>query len=110
MEDENMIVKSTDSKKKEFLGVSFDVLAVGEKSMVTKMNFCKGDIVRAHAHANEQSGYVVSGRLRIKFGKFNEVLEPGDSYSIPENAKHSMEVLETGTVIDFFSPPRRDYM
>ena len=39
MEDDNMIVKSADSKKKEFLGISFDMLAVGEKSMVTKMNF-----------------------------------------------------------------------
>ena len=110
MEDNYMIVKSADSKKKEFLGISFDVLAVGEKSMVTKMNFCKGDLVRSHAHPNEQSGYVVSGRLRFKFGEFDEVLEPGDSYSIPENVKHTIEVLETGTVIDFFSPPRKDYM
>ena len=105
-----MIVKSADSKKKEFLGISFDVLAVGEKSMVTKMNFSKGDKVTSHAHPNEQSGYVVSGRLRFKFGEFDEILEPGDSYSIPENVKHTIEVLETGTVIDFFSPPRKDYM
>ena len=40
-----MIVKSGDAKKKELLGVSFDVLAVGEISMVTKMNFKKGDII-----------------------------------------------------------------
>ncbi len=44
------------------------------------------------------------------FGEFDEVLEPGDSYSIPENVKHTIEVLETGTVIDFFSPPRKDYL
>lgn len=105
-----MILKSADCKKKEFLGVSFDVLAVGEKSMVTKMDFRKGDLVRSHAHPNEQSGYVISGKLRFKFGNFDEVLESGDSYSIPENVKHSIEVLETGTVIDFFSPPRKDYM
>lgn len=41
-------------------------------------------------------------RERFKFGEFDEVLEQGDSYSIPENVKHSMEVLETGTVINFF--------
>lgn len=67
-----MIIKSADSKNKEFLGISSDVLAVGEKSMVTKMNFRKGDLVRSHAHPNEQSGYVVSGRLRFKFGEFDE--------------------------------------
>ena len=105
-----MIVKSEDARKKEFLGVSFDVLAVGEMSMVTKMNFKKGDIVPFHRHSNEQSGYVVSGQLRFIFGDFDEVLKPGDSYSIPANVKHSIEVIETGTVIDFFVPPRKDYL
>ena len=34
-----MIVKSADSKKKEFLGISFDVLAVGEKLYGYKNEF-----------------------------------------------------------------------
>ena len=105
-----MIVKSADAKAKEFLGVSFDVLAVGHMSMVTKMNFRKGDIVPFHRHSNEQSGYVISGRLRFKFGDFDEILKPGDTYSIPANLKHSIAVIETGTMIDFFVPPRKDYL
>ena len=105
-----MIVKSENARKKKFLGVSFDVLAVGEMSMVTKMNFKKGDNVPFHRHANEQSGYVISGKLRFVFGDFDEILEAGDTYSIPANAKHSIEVIETGTVIDFFVPPRNDYL
>jgi quercetin dioxygenase-like cupin family protein len=105
-----MIVKSADAKKKEFLGVSFDVLAVGEMSMVTKMNFKKGDSVPFHRHSNEQSGYVITGKLRFIFGDFDETLNPGDTYSIPANVKHSIEVIETGTVIDFFVPPRKDYL
>ncbi len=105
-----MIVKADEAVEKNFLGVSFDVLAVGEKSMVTKMKFKKGDVIPSHAHPNEQSGYVVSGKIRFKFSGFDEILEYGDSYSIPSNVKHSMEVLETGLVIDFFSPPRKDYL
>ena len=105
-----MIVKAADAKKKEFLGVSFDVLAVGKLSMVTKMNFKKGDIVPFHRHSNEQSGYVLSGKLRFIFGDFDEVLKPGDTYSIPANVNHAIEVIETGKVIDFFVPPRKDYL
>ena len=105
-----MIVKSGDGRKKEFLGVSFDVLAVGKKSMVTKMNFKKGDSVPLHRHANEQSGYIISGKLRFTFGEFDEILEAGDTYSIPADVKHAIEVIETGTVIDFFTPPRKDYL
>jgi len=33
-----MIVKSENAKNRQFKGVSFDVLAVGQKSMVTRMN------------------------------------------------------------------------
>ncbi len=66
-----MIVKSGEGKTKEFLGVSFDVLAVGEMSMVTKMNF-KRDIVPLHRHSNEQSGFVISGKLRFIFGQFDD--------------------------------------
>ena len=34
----------------------------------------------------------------------------GDTYSIPAGVKHAIEVIETGTVIDFFTPPRKDYL
>lgn len=54
-----MITKKKNGQPRQFKGVAFDVLAVGQKSMVTKMNFKKGDIVPVHSHPNEQSGYVI---------------------------------------------------
>jgi quercetin dioxygenase-like cupin family protein len=105
-----MIVKKVDAKPHQFKGISFDVLAVGEKSMVTKMKYKVGDKVPPHAHPNEQSGYVISGQYRIKYPYRNEILNPGDSYSIPENIVHSWEVIEGGEVIDVFTPPREDYL
>jgi len=85
------------------------VLAVGKSSMVTKMIYENGDKVPVHSHPNEQSGYVISGEHIIRFKGFNEVLKPGDSYSIPENTDHSWEVIQRGEVIDVFTPPRPDY-
>jgi len=105
-----MIVKSENAKNRQFKGVSFDVLAVGQKSMVTRMNYRVGDKVPLHSHPNEQSGYVISGKYRIKYQDINEVLNSGDSYSVPENVEHSWEVLEDGEVIDTFIPPRQDYL
>jgi len=105
-----MIVKSENAKNRQFKGVSFDVLAVGQKSMVTRMNYSVGDNVPLHSHPNEQSGYVISGKYRIKFQNINEILYPGDSYVIPENVEHSWEVIEGGEVIDTFVPPRLDYL
>lgn len=105
-----MIVKSVNAKKRTFKGVNFDVLAVGLISMVTKMNYKIGDNVPKHSHPNEQSGYVISGKYRIQYQNYNEILLPGDSYSIPDNIEHSMEVIEAGEVIDVFTPIRKDYL
>jgi quercetin dioxygenase-like cupin family protein len=105
-----MITKKENGKNKQFKGVSFEVLAVGQKSLVTKMNYKVGDNVSLHSHPNEQSGYVISGKYRIKYQNISEILTSGDSYSIPENIEHSCEVLEEGVVIDIFVPPRQDYL
>ena len=105
-----MIIKKENAVQKQFKGVTFDVLAVGQKSMVTKMNYKVGDKVPLHAHPNEQSGYVISGKYKILYQDVNEILLPGDSYSIPENIDHSWEVIEGGEVIDVFSPLRKDYL
>lgn len=105
-----MITKKENAKSRQFKGVSFDVLAVGEKSMVTKMNYKVGDRVPPHAHPNEQSGYVISGKYRIVYQEEDEILTSGDSYSIPENIVHTWEVIEGGEVIDVFTPFRTDYL
>jgi quercetin dioxygenase-like cupin family protein len=105
-----MITKKQNAQPRQFKGVSFDVLAVGQKSMVTKMNYKVGDKVTPHAHPNEQSGFVMSGEYRIQYEDVNEILHPGDSYSIPENVIHSWEVLVGGEVIDVFTPPRLNYL
>ena len=105
-----MIIKKENAKSRQFKGVSFEVLAVGQKTMVTKMIYKVGDKVPLHSHPNEQSGYIISGKYRIRYQNNDAILIPGDSYSIPENIEHSMEVIEAGEVIDTFSPPREDYL
>ena len=105
-----MIVTADKAKKRIFLGVSFHVLSYGPDSMITKMSYEKGDIVPFHKHPNEQSGYVVSGKYRIRFGEYDSVISLGDSYTIPKDIEHSIEVIECGQVIDFFTPKRQDYL
>ena len=105
-----MIVKTQDGIKKSFFGVDFVVLSYGPESMITKMQYKPEDKVPFHAHANDQSGYVLSGKYRIKFLENDQEINPGDSYSIPANVEHSIEIIEAGEVLDFFTPPREDYL
>ncbi len=105
-----MIVTSNEAQRRKFLGVDFVLLSHGPESMVTKMLYKKGDSPPLHTHPNEQSGYVVSGRYRIVIDGVPCEIGPGDSYSIPRDVAHGLEVIEPGEVVDFFSPPRKDYL
>lgn len=108
-----IVVKKEEGVKRVFKGVSLDSLAVGEKSMVTKMNYVKGNYATTHSHPHEQCGYVISGEYRLKVGapaNLDVVLRAGDSYAIPGNVPHSFEVIEGGEVVDVFTPHRQDYL
>ena len=114
MENKKIVVRKEDALKKVFKGVSLDSLAVGEKSMVTKMNYVKGNFATTHQHPHEQCGYVISGEYRLKVEmpeeKIDVLLLAGDSYAIPGHMPHSFEVLADGEVVDVFTPQREDYL
>ena len=109
---ERPIVKATDADRHENddFGITYEVLSVGPTSMVTKMLYEDGDRVPEHSHESEQSGFVVSGRIRLVFESHDEVLEAGDGYTIPGNVTHQIDVLEPGEVIDVFTPLRADLL
>lgn len=108
--NDRIVVKKDDAKKRTFKGVSLDSLAVGEKSMVTKMNYVVGNYADQHTHPHEQCGYVISGKYRMTVEDKEFILNAGDSYAVPGNVPHSFKVLEAGEVVDVFTPHREDYL
>jgi len=103
------IVRSTEAKQRESFGVSFDLLAIGPQSMVTKMRYRKDNIIPFHSHPNEQSGYLLSGRIRVLTRDSKHELTPGDTYAIPANVEHSIEIIDAAEEIQVFTPPREDF-
>ena len=89
--------------------MSFDLLAIGPQSMVTKMRYRKDNIIPFHSHPNEQSGYVLSGRIRVLTRDARHELGPGDTYAIPANIEHSIEIIEDAEEVQVFTPPREDF-
>jgi quercetin dioxygenase-like cupin family protein len=106
----DIVTKAADAQPREYSGVTFELLAVGEESMVTKMLYEAGNEVRLHSHPNEQSGYVISGRYRFVVEGEETILEAGDSYVVPKDVEHELAALESGEVIDVFVPPREEYL
>lgn len=93
-----IVVHKKDALKKVFKGVSLDSLAIGEKSMVAKMNYVKGNFATTHQHPHEQCGYVISGEYRLKVEIPEEnidiLLHAGDSYAIPGNTPIRLKLLK----------------
>ena len=78
--------------------------------MRNRVRNASANCIPEHSRPNEQSGYVITGKYRLRFQICDEVLQPGDGYSIPADVVHSLEVIEPGEVVDVFTPPRSDYL
>lgn len=106
-----MYYKKASGNYREVLeGVSFKTLTFGLKTLLTEFRLEKGSVIPVHNHPHEQTGYMVSGRMTFKINGEIYNAEPGDSWCIPSNVEHGVDVIEDSLVIEVFSPVREDYL
>lgn len=106
-----MFLKHNEQGYRQLLtGIHLKTLAYGEKTLLGKFHLEKGSLLPRHSHPNEQTGYMLSGRMRFTIGDENYDVEPGDSWCIPAGIEHSAELLEDSYIIEVFSPVREDYL
>lgn len=85
-------------------------LAFEEKTIMCEFILRKGHVLPAHSHPYEQTGYLISGKLNFRIDKDWHKAESGDSWSIPENVEHEVDILEDSVLLELFSPIRPDYL
>ena len=91
-------------------GVFMKSYVHGEHTHMCRYLLLKGALIPEHQHPNEQTGYLVSGRMRF-FGEAGEtIVEPGTAWSIPGGVGHGVDALEESVVIEVFSPVRQEYL
>jgi quercetin dioxygenase-like cupin family protein len=91
-------------------GIELKNLTHGSKTHLTEVRLKKGALIPEHQHPHEQTGYLVSGRLRFFSGDEEAIAGPGDSWTFEGGRKHGAEALEETVVIECFSPVRDDYL
>jgi quercetin dioxygenase-like cupin family protein len=91
-------------------GVRFKTLACGEKTHLTEFKLSGGATIPKHSHPHEQTGYLVSGRMKFVIGDDVFDAESGDGWNIAGHIEHGVDVLEDSVVIEVFSPAREDYL
>jgi quercetin dioxygenase-like cupin family protein len=82
----------------------------GERITLGVIELDPDSLVPEHRHENEQLGMCLSGSVVFRVGEERRELGPGDTWSIPSNVPHEVQVGPDGAVvIDVFVPPRDDW-
>ena len=67
-------------------------------------------LVPEHSHEHEQLGMCLSGSLLFRVADESRKLGPGETWSIPGNVPHEVQVGPDGAVvIDVFAPTRDEW-
>ena len=88
-------------------------IITGERGMVTHVYMKKGCLVPMHHHENEQLTYILEGSLKFWVGSEDAepfVVHAGEVLVLPSNVPHKAEALEDTLDVDFFTPPRQDWL
>ncbi len=91
-------------------GIELKTRVYGEKTLTAEFRLRKGSVLPRHRHPHEQTGYLVSGRLRLHINGQTHDCMPGDSWCIAGDTEHGADVLEDAVAVEVFSPVRQDYI
>lgn len=91
-------------------GVVRQIMGYNEQIMLVRVCFEKGSEGYVHKHFHSQVTYIESGKFDVMIDGKNRVLGAGDCFYIPPNEDHGAVCLESGVLIDVFSPIRADFM
>lgn len=95
-------------KKKLIAGITGQYVH-GSSTTLGLVTLEEGSDLPLHHHPHEQITYMLDGKLKMKIGDEEVVLEAGHVQIIPSNTPHSAVALTACTLIDVFSPVREDY-
>jgi quercetin dioxygenase-like cupin family protein len=91
-------------------GVRRKIMAYDESLMLVKVEFSQGGVGVVHQHYHTQITHVESGVFEVEIAGEKKVLKAGDVFYIPSNVLHGAVCLESGVLIDVFSPMREDFI
>src|SRR6202045_832878 len=91
------------------LRTDFNILS-GSQGMVVWWSIGAGVHVEPQSHANEQIVWMLKGKMEFRLGSEQRVCSQGDVVVIPGGIEHEAWFGEDTEVIDFFAPPRAEFL
>lgn len=91
-------------------GVTRQIMGYNKDIMLVKVEFQAGSIGYIHSHPHLQTSYVASGKFEVDIEGNKQILASGDGFFVPSNRPHGVVCIESGILIDSFSPWREDFI
>ena len=91
-------------------GISRQNLVNGDHTHLVKFFVEKRATMPTHSHKEEQTGYLIKGRIIMTIDGVDHELGAGDSWSIKGHIPHSVSVIEDSVILDVFSPVRTEFL
>ena len=91
-------------------GITRQMLGYGDEIMTCRVWFEAGAIGAVHPHPHSQTSYCESGRFLYQVDDEKIEIGPGDCVYVAPHRQHGALCLETGVLIDNFSPMRSDFL
>ena len=91
-------------------GVRRTLLAYNDDLLLVKVEFAAGAVGALHQHVHSQISYVESGEFEVTVGSEVRMLRAGDTFYAAPNVPHGVVARQAGTLLDSFSPLRRDFL
>jgi quercetin dioxygenase-like cupin family protein len=106
-----MFYKANGSGYKQVLpGIRIKTLTYGDLTLFTEIKMEKGSKLPKHSHVHEQTGYLIKGEIILTIGNKEYEVTQGDSWCIPSNVEHCVQILSDSVAIEVFSPVREEYI
>lgn len=101
---------NTQGYKTPLPGIRMKTLCYGARTLMTEFFLERDHTLPDHSHPYEQTGYLVTGHIRLRIGAQEHDVGPGDSWCIPTGVEHGAKILEDSVAVEVFSPVREDYL
>ena len=82
----------------------------GEQGMLVYWHMKAGAHATAHKHPHEQFVWMLSGQMDFRIGSEKRSMKPGDTAVSPGGVEHEGFFPVDSVAIDFFAPPREDFL
>ncbi|HRD66693.1 MAG TPA: cupin domain-containing protein [Candidatus Competibacter sp.] len=91
-------------------GIRQKTRVFGKKTLMAQFTLAQDSVLPVHAHPYEQTGYLVSGHLRLRIGDREFDAHTGDAWCIPADVEHGAQAVEDSVAVEAFAPVREDYL